>query len=152
MKKNKATEVTVRFQITNVQLLDFNLIPPIGVFSPKSVFQLDINLGEQLDAENSTITVVCRVSVFDETKEMNYARMSAACFFSVSNFSDFFDKKQKLYVFPEDFLTSLKSITFSTTRGLFAGTFRGTFLQHIVLPLIDPTKLSSVVSSNKKGF
>jgi hypothetical protein len=98
-------------------------------------------MGYQIIASNNTIAIGCGVSVFDEHKDYLHARLGAACIFVVENLSDFLDKKQNAYNLPENFIANLKAITFSTTRGLFVGVFRGTHLHHIVLPLVDPAKL-----------
>jgi hypothetical protein len=131
-KKNDA----ISFQITNVQVLDFSLTALPKALPPASKFQFDLSLAHQIDAANNTITVICRVLILNEIKDTQYAALSSACVFSVQNLSDFWNKKSG-HSLPNDFIIQLNAISLSTTRGLISAQFKGTYLQNIVLPLIN---------------
>jgi hypothetical protein len=63
----------------------------------------------------------------------------ACCSFVIENFEEIVVKNQfnKLEV-PENVIDTLNSISISTIRGLMFGAFKGTFLHHAILPIIDP--------------
>ena len=65
------------------------------------------------------------------------------------NFDDYFTKNEKenKYEVPEELEIVLKSAGISTSRGIIFSELEGTYLQGIILPLVD---IASLVKKNIK--
>lgn len=144
---SKKKPINIEFQIRAIELLDSCLNAPKKQLPNNSIFQFDINLEHRLNVENKLVIVVCSVSIFSEKKEELLGQLKASCIYNVSNIDEFLVKESNELRFPDDFVTTLNSISISTTRGMMFSFFRGTFLHNAVLPMVDPKIFK--VSSNK---
>jgi hypothetical protein len=134
-KENKS----IGFQIKAIELLDYALNAPNQPLQNNPVFQYDIQLQQRISNEKNLVIVVCEVSIFNESKNYNYGKIKASCVYEVPELNSFVDNVTKHVSFPEEFITTLNSVSISTTRGIAFSMFRGTFLHNAVLPIIDPS-------------
>ena len=138
MEKQKLVE----YRIKAVELVDLSLTAPATALPEKEKVQFDINIQHQIDNANSCVLVFCAVAIKNNSRELTLGNIRSCCVFEILNMSSFFNDDNEAYDFPDVLVTVMNSITISTTRGMMASQFRGTFLSKAVLPIIDPNALT----------
>jgi hypothetical protein len=133
----------IGFQIKAIELLNSSLSAPNKPLPLNAIFQFDINLEHRIGLENRILIVVCNVNVFDESKESSLGNIRTSCIYEIQDLPSFFKEDKKQFDLPEPLITTLNSISISTTRGMMFSFFRGTFLHHAILPVIDPIGFKS---------
>ena len=128
----------MHFQLKGIELLEASLNHPNHAIADLKVFHFDIKLEHKLSVENKIIAVLIYVDLFNEQKDIKLGSITSSCIFEVTNMLDFIDTKSNNINFPEDFLTTVNSITISTARGIMFNQFKGTFLHNAFLPIVDP--------------
>lgn len=144
MKKKQ--EIPVTFQIKAVELIDYCLNVPSKPLPTEMGYQFDISLEHRPDPEKNIFAVVCSVTIFNETREELLGKLRSGCVYLIKDLGQYANTSSKVIELPEPIVTALNSVSISTTRGLMFSIFRGTFLHHAVLPIVDPT---SFVMQNK---
>ena len=135
--KNKP-EVSINFQLKGIELLEACLNHPKHAILDLKIFHFDIKLEHKLSVENKIIAVIIYIDLFNEQRDIKLGSVVASCIFEVVNMNDFTDLKSKNTKLPDEFLTTINSITISTARGIMFNQFKGTFLHSAILPIIDP--------------
>jgi len=135
-------KIDITFQIKGVELLEFELIPPKEALKPQTVFHYNISLEHKINKENKLAFVMVRVNILLEDKKTLTGRTGVSCVFSVENFDEIIIEEENSKIrFPDEIIEILNSISISTTRGVMAATFKGTFLHNAILPVVDPKSL-----------
>lgn len=135
--KNKP-EVSINFQLKGIELLEACLNHPKHAITDLNVFHFDIKLEHKISVENKIIAVLIYVDLFNEQRDIKLGSITSSCIFEVVNMLDIIDTRSTNLNLPEDFLTTVNSITISTARGIMFSQFKGTFLHNAFLPIIDP--------------
>lgn len=135
--KNKP-KISINFQLKGIELLEACLNHPKNAISDLKVFHFDIKIEHKLSVENKIIAVLIYVDLFNEQRDIKLGSINSSCIFEVANMPDFIDTKSNNINLPEDFLTTVNSITISTARGIMFNQFKGTFLHNALLPIVDP--------------
>jgi len=131
-------EIPINFQLKGIELLDVCLNHPKNVNPGSNVFHFNIKLEHKLNVENKFIAVIIYIDLFNEQRDLKLGSITASCIFVIDNINDFVDSKSKKISLPEDFITTINSITISTARGIMFDQFKGTFLHSAFLPIVDP--------------
>jgi hypothetical protein len=63
--------------------------------------------------------------------------------FEIPDLKEYVDPKNNIPKLPEEFLTTINSISISTVRGVMFSQFKGTFLHNAILPVVDPKSFIS---------
>jgi hypothetical protein len=134
----KSAEKSVSFQLKGIELLDFCFNHPKKLIPAQMVFNFDIKLEHKILAEDSVIAVVVTIDIHNDQKEMKLGSLMVSCIFEIPNLKEYIDPKINIPELPENFLTTLNSISISTVRGVMFSHFRGTFLHNAILPVVDP--------------
>lgn len=132
----------INFQIKGMELLESKLSEPKQPQSLNLFFQFDLKLEHRLNIEKQLLIVTCEVSILNESKNTLYGQLKGSCVYWIENMNEYLIGKEELSL-PEEFITTLNSITISSIRGLMFSYFRGTFLHQAILPVIDPKKMES---------
>jgi hypothetical protein len=135
--KNKK-EILVNFKLNAIELLNTCLNHPKHAISDLKVFHFDIKIVHKLDVENKLIAVIICIDLFNEQRDLKLGSITASCIFEIANIIDFVDTKSNNISLPDDFLITINAITISTARGIMFDQFKGTFLHHAYLPIVDP--------------
>jgi hypothetical protein len=128
----------IEFQIKAIELLDLSISAPNKPLSDHTTFQFDINLEHRFNLESRLLIILIHVTVFGENKNNPFGNIRTSCIYEVPSLPNFVNEEGKQFELPKDLIISLNSISVSTTRGIMFSSFRGTFLQNAVLPVIDP--------------
>jgi len=146
MPKSKQ-ELNLSFQLINVDIIDFILIPCSLELMVFKIFNFNINIEQRIAQEIQNVFVITTIDIIHEDKTTKLGSIKVNCIFNIANMSDFIDKATNKVVLPDTVVSTLNSISLSTTRGVMYGQFKGTFLHNAILPLIDPKSFSP--STNK---
>lgn len=131
-------QINVNFQIKKIELLEINLNHPNVHLGQESVYNFNINIQQRISVEDKTIHVIISVESVHESDQQCHASIKTSCVFLVENLEDFKIANSHKYKLPDQFVLTLNSIAFSTTRGIMFSAFKGTFMHDIVLPIVNP--------------
>ncbi len=131
-------KIELTFQIKGVELLEFELTPPLKALKPHTVFHYNVSLEHKVNKENKLVFVTVRVNIMLEDKKTLAGKTGVSCIFSVTNFDEIVKYENDNIKFSDNIIEILNSISISTARGVMATNFRGTYLHNAVLPLVDP--------------
>ena len=140
MKKNIQKE-EIKFQIKGIELLDLNVVYPKIPLNREVIFKFNINVEIKIDNDNSLIMAIVSVDILDNENVDKYGSVKVNCVYGVENLSSFINPETNKADLPNQFVTSINSISISTVRGVMYNQFRGTFLHGALLPIIDPNFL-----------
>ena len=136
-------KLNMQFQIKGVEVLEVELKPPKKILSPEVIYNFNLSLEHKLSAEQKLLMVFVGVKVRNKNDEKTIlGRILVNCVYAIENFDEIVTKvgPQK-YDVPDEIIELLNSISISTTRGVMAAMFKGTFLHNAVLPVVDPKKI-----------
>jgi hypothetical protein len=128
----------INFQLRAIELLDFTLNHPGHLLQELSTFHFDLNIEHKINTDKKVIFVVNNIQILNESRDFNLGSIKVNCAFEIENLMDFVDSKKNTLNLPDQTIIMLNSITISTTRGIMFSQFKGTFLHHAYLPIIDP--------------
>jgi hypothetical protein len=133
----------IKFQISNIDVLEAVLNPQDKSLEENQVFNYDINLEHKLNTPEQALIIICSVIINNKDKSGIFGKFTAGCIFYIENFEDFVvEDDENIIDLPDNFIVSLNSITISTVRGMMAGFYRGTYLHNAILPMINPASFS----------
>jgi hypothetical protein len=92
----------------------------------------------KLSAEKKAAIAITTTSIMTKEDSKELAKFKIVCGFEIENFDESVVKiNDNLYDIPFELEVLLKSVSFSTCRGVIASEVKGTYLQKAILPLID---------------
>ncbi len=138
-KEKTSKKQNIFFQIIGVELLGTTINHPQKQLPERINFHFKINLEYKINVDKKFVFVATFVTVSDKNdKETQLGTITTSCNFKISNLDEFMDKENNEVLFPDEILFMFNSISISTTRGIMFSQFKGTFLDHAYLPIIDP--------------
>jgi len=140
----------IEYQIKGIEILEFNISEQRANPSSNITYGFGFNLDHTLDIETRTITVICSLKISDADDNVLLGGLKVACVFELTDFASYVKTAPIKINFPENFLQSINLITLSTVRGIAFSHFKGTFLHHAILPIIDISKLEPLVGNEPK--
>ncbi len=135
----------VKFQIKNIELLDFALKQPDLPLSEETKYKFNINIEQKFNESEHLVAVTTTINIIREADQQMQGVISANCIYQVENLNQYANEKTKTIQLPAQFNTTLISISLSTTRGIMFSQFRGTFLHNAILPIINPTDFTKEI-------
>ncbi|WP_026750629.1 hypothetical protein [Sediminibacterium sp. C3] len=144
MNTTQTREVNIEMQIKAIELLNSAIILPPNVNTPISNFNFNINIESKVDASKNLMFVTVNVEIKNDDQSLTVGSISVRCIYEIFNFIEVIkiDNDGKVDL-PAKLVETLNIISISTTRGVMFSTFKGTFLHHAFLPIIDPKMLIS---------
>ena len=137
-------KLNMKFQIRGVEILEMELKQPTEIFPQQITYNFNLSVEHKVSSEQKLILVLIGVKIRNKGDKANIlGSILVNCIFAIENF-DMVVKKidPQKYDIPDEIIDLLNSISISTTRGVMASLFKGTFLHGAVLPVIDPKSLS----------
>jgi hypothetical protein len=142
--QKKSVNTLVSFQLKGIELLDFCFNHPKELIPAQMVFNFEIKIEHKILADNNFIAVVVSIDIYnDQRRDIKLGSIMVSCIFEIPQLKEYIDPKNKVPKLPEDFLTTINSISISTVRGVMFSQFRGTFLHNAILPVVDPKSFVS---------
>lgn len=150
--KEQLKKELINFQIRSVDLLGSYLSTPKEPNLNLQEFSFDINLERKVDHNLKSLIVITNVDItpLSDTSQ-KLGNVSTACVFTIENFHEVIkmDENKLTHTISDAMMDILNSISISSTRGVMSQIFRGTFLHHAVLPILDPKAFSPKPQANK---
>jgi hypothetical protein len=129
----------IKFQIKNIELLDFSLQYPGQLLNEETKYKFNINIEQKFSEPQNLVAVTTTINIIREADQQMQGAVTTNCIYMVDNLNQYGNEKTKTIHLPDQFNTTLISISLSTARGIMFSQFKGTFLHNAILPIIDPT-------------
>jgi hypothetical protein len=132
----------IAFSLKGIEIIKQNLNPPEQPLTLE-VFNFELQFRSAVNPPENTITLVADVKIADASSGICLGEYAAGFHFSIEALAlhTSVHAPSGSVQLPEPLLRTLMGISASTLRGLMFATFKGTFLNHAVLPVIDVAKL-----------
>jgi hypothetical protein len=127
------------FALKRIQLLEKSL----GIVAKResdSNYDFDISSSISIDVEKHLSMHVFAVKVKFKPDNRELASVSIVCVFDIFNFNEVISTDSTNPSLPPDLLNLLNTVVIGTMRGVMFSEFRGTALDNLILPVLDPTK------------
>ena len=142
--------VKVNFQLKGIELLELNLKNPQTQLNPERTYDFNISIEQGINNLEKRVVVITSIDLIFKENLQNHASIKTSCIFAIENLQDFIVENSNEVKFPQQFVTTLNSIALSTTRGIMFSHFKGTFLNNVILPIIDPSAFT-VINADQIG-
>ncbi|MEI6758800.1 MAG: hypothetical protein FDX18_10585 [Chlorobium sp.] len=97
----------------------------------------DIELGTNIDVDKSTIVVNVLATFSRKSSDKIVAQIETASLFQIKGIEPS-EEQEEPPKYPEGLLVTAISLAISTTRGAIIAKGCGSFLEHFLLPIVDP--------------
>jgi len=143
-KFSAITETTIRFRLAEVNTYYFQQNPPLKPFDQNNPSLIDYNLNFALPnkIEDNRVSIICKIEALIKETLERIGEIQTEFKFEIDSINDKPIKSSEKIGIPQDIITTFVSITISTMRGIMIEKFRGTLLQHQLLPVINPTVIT----------
>ncbi|MEI6141677.1 MAG: hypothetical protein WCP85_20565 [Mariniphaga sp.] len=131
-------QLNVSFQLKGIELNSLSLNQPQIPLNPERSYNFNINVEQRINIEEKLVVVSTTIDLIHEADKQNHASIKTSCIFLVENLQ-VFNSATDLVKLPDQFITTLNSISLSTTRGIMFSQFKGTFMHNVFLPIVNPT-------------
>lgn len=128
----------INFQFKNIEVLDFSLNFPGKLINELDTFHFDIQIQHRINEANNLLIVDTSFTIFHKNKTTKLGSFKMASVYVVENLLDYKTNDKNKLTLPDDFVTTVNSISLSTARGVMYSHFKGTFLHGAMLPIVDP--------------
>lgn len=150
--KSQLKKELINFQIRSVDLLGNYLSIPKEPNINIQEFSFDINLERKVDHNLKSLVVITNIDITSISDTSNkLGSVSTATVFTIENFNEVIkmDENKLTHHISDAMMDILNSISISSTRGVMSQIFRGTFLHHAVLPILDPKAFTQKPQAQK---
>ncbi len=142
IKDKDSIQSPMGIRLRGIELLDGSLMRPDDTKEDLTAFQFNLNLVHDIDREKKLVFVIVHVDMTSVKLDRRVGSLSVSHIYELEKFDQAVtildDNNFKL---PEDLTDVLNSISISTTRGVMFSTFKGTFLHHALLPIVNPKQI-----------
>jgi hypothetical protein len=128
----------IGFKIEAIELLEYALNTPNYLPAPDLTYKFDMGIEHKISLDLKKIFVVCTFVIRSEATDEQFAHAKISCAYDFPEVERFYDKTKSKVELPVTIGITLNSISLSTSRGVLFTLFRGTFLHHAILPIVDP--------------
>ena len=133
--------VAVGFQIKAIRVNSFAVNE--AAFNPEIDVGFGVSVQHLFDTGMNEHVVQVELSAGHSPDQPPLIVLHVECQYQLTGYQDWFntlpDEQRTLGTLPQGLAMALNSISISTVRGILFERLRGTDLQHIVLPIIDPS-------------
>ncbi len=142
MESKKKIEIELPIELTDVKLIDFNVISELPESLKKSGLsrdkvQFEFNIEMKINASDESIVIEANTKYFaDKEKTIYLGNIVSSGEFKVSNINESMNKTKGQL--PNAFLASLMGIVLSSARGMLVIKSKNTIMEGIILPPINP--------------
>ena len=123
-------EKQIQFRIKNIQITECSFRKPKQEIQKDQNFGFSFSFGVNFDKVNSEIMIEVTVNIYLSPKQK-------VVIGEIKAVNHFFVINKNQFVFPEDFIVMLMSISFSTLRGIVLEKTASSLQRSIVLPVIN---------------
>lgn len=132
-------EQTYSFSLKRIQLLEKKL-EIVAKREDDDKYDFDISLKINIDFEKHMSLHMFAVKVIYKPDNRVLASVSLVCVFEIFNFEALMHESGDDRKLPKGLLNLLNTVVVGTMRGVMFSEFRGTALDNVVLPVLDPSR------------
>lgn len=125
------------FQIQGIDIQEVSIEQPTNQLRNNPNLNFDIHLDHAVVQDKQFFIAGTTITTYAEQKENKLAKFKANCVFRIENMNQFQKADGSGIELPVELISAINSVSVSTTRGLMFSAFAGTYLQKVVLPIID---------------
>lgn len=126
------------FGLKKVDVIQFAINPAPNEDGKPEEFLFNLDINHKIDIQNHLIHVIVNISVFTKDSTNELARLSVLCIYEVQNIEEIVSKEGIDIQLPDPVVFTLNSIAISTARGIMYSYFKGTYLNDVLIPIVDP--------------
>ena len=131
------TEKQIQFRLKSIHVTKCFFRKPEQKIHKNQNFGFSFTFGTHFDKASSEILIEVGANIYLSPKQqIAIGEITTKTHFGVNNINEFVEADNQ-FVFPEDFIVMLMSISFSTLRGIVVEKTASTIQQSIVLPVIN---------------
>lgn len=136
----------------------------VHIYSPiqlkgKNIPNVDINIGMETRLSDDQRVIIIQVSIKLVPDLSSFEGLPAFPFppicaiepvfsFNYPELDGFWTEAENRIVFDENLITTLYSLAYSTTRGIFQQQARGTIFEGFILPIVAPQRLVGATATD----
>ncbi len=155
MNTKQYENITISYKLNNISIRRFSLIEPAlditSNFNSKNL-NLGFNLAYAYIKEQNIFQIQLTVvnNYLFNNKNIKLIELVLVCDFKILNLTSIIQMNNESFTLPDDLLTELVGMTYSTARGIIFAKTQGSFLNKFILPVIDTKVLvKSMINQNK---
>jgi len=155
MNTKQYENITISYKLNNISIRRFSLIEPAlditSNFNLKNL-NLGFNLAYACIKEQNIFQIQLTVvnNYLFNNKNIKLIELVLVCDFKILNLTSIIQMNNEIFTLPDDLLTTLVGMTYSTARGIIFAKTQGSFLNKFILPVIDTKVLvKSMINQNK---
>lgn len=137
MKNSK----NISFQIRNIEILDMQVNLPDN--EPKKHLKnlgFNISIQNKFNIDKELILSIPKIEIHSKIDNTLLGLIRINCVYHVKELSNLTEDRSTPDL-PDQLLLTINALSLSTTRGIMFTQLKGTFLQSVILPVIDPSTL-----------
>ncbi|PKL79577.1 MAG: hypothetical protein CVV25_07440 [Ignavibacteriae bacterium HGW-Ignavibacteriae-4] len=132
--------VQLTYGINNIFVDEYNLAS-FSSFEQDDELDFTINNRLRINEKDKFVRVETEIRITTRVSKFLVCKLVTFIDFSVENIKELEDKNSKEIILPPEFAFTLNSIAISTTRGILFSYNQGTYLDKVIMPLIDTSKI-----------
>jgi hypothetical protein len=142
LRKKKLTALQYELQIQSIELLKTSISLPTELSLTLQHVNFKIGIETKAEPENKHLFVIVSVDMRSKGLHKTLGSIVVSCMYSMVDYDLFVEVKPDGRIeMPLSLTETLNAQSIATTRGIMFATFKGTFLHHALLPMIDPRSL-----------
>lgn len=133
----------IEFRLDNITLIQFYIKNDLSHKKiNKEDIDFDIKIGMNADEKNNIINIDTLIGMVKRNADNKdkVCELITRISYEVKELEQFKDPDNKEIIIPDVLVHTLFSISLSTTRGILSEKTRGTILENVYLPILDPKK------------
>ncbi len=132
--------VQLTYGIKNIFVDEYNLTS-FRSFEQEEELDFTINNRFRIHEKDNFVRVETDIRITTRTNKLLVCKLVTIIDFSVENIKELENKKTKEIILPKEFAQALNSVAISTSRGILFTYNQGTYLDKVIMPLIDTSKI-----------
>ncbi|MGB4848841.1 MAG: helix-turn-helix transcriptional regulator [Saprospiraceae bacterium] len=140
--KTSAKPDTYNITLKGIELLDSSLVRPPSISPDLTILKYHIKFEYRIDKEKKLVFIIVHVRIITFPAEAEVGKLVVSHIYEIADFDQVIDlKEDDKFSIPQGLTNILNDISLSTTRGVMFSTFKGTFLHHALLPVVNPKQI-----------
>lgn len=140
--KSSTTADTYGVTLKGIELLHSTLVRPPAITPDLSLLKYYVKFDYQIDKEKKLIFITVNIRIETFPAEAEVGKLVVSHIYEIADFEHVIDIKEgDKFSIPQELTTILNDISLSTTRGVMYSNYKGTFLHHALLPVVNPKPL-----------
>jgi len=131
----------INYQLVGIELV-YMSIESMPIKGVGTKFTFDLRVEIKVNAQNKLVLPFVTIKIREAKDNVELAKIGVSCLFLIQDFEKYIVLNEKgLYHVPPVLETAIRPIAISTARGVMYSEFKGTYLNHAVLPVVNMTTL-----------